>query len=378
MKNTISYLLFLFAALSFSPMVHSLGTGQCNHNKTSENVLSLISCLDILVDKHLETLITEFKKQVNENSKTYDVAKVKDTLVNVYEDVQACVTDFSKNCFKDEVTNLLTLFLDGLKPILQNVNRNDAEKSVKLEKFTQEWEKVVGDSFDETMKFLEKLFTSDKSCTIENIGETTEKEIFGGRYSCMALQIKTLEPLARYVSDSKESNERYGIYGFPKSASVCQTMDSIVNSCFVETTCISTQEMTLLKTAAVKIYQMAMGNGMKIKKAFGSIDVMVNMVKTTDFKYDDSTYNGEKILDDVDLDHAFGEKQKTKMIEAIDYVEADYNSDNCKTKVAALVQQLPAAARTAGNGAGGSLYLKPLAHLSTPLLILLKLFFNQM
>ena len=378
MKNIINYLLFLFVALSFSQTVHSLGTGQCNHNKTSENVLSLISCVDSLVEKHLETLITEFKKQVNENSKTYDVAKVKDGLIKVYDDVQACVADFSKNCFEDKVTNLLTLFLDGLKPILQNVNRNDAEKSVKLEKFTQEWEKVVGDSYDQTMKFLEKLFTSDKSCTLDDIGDTTEKQIFGGRYSCIALQIKTLEPFAVYVSDSKESNERYGIYGFPKSVSVCQTMDSIVNSCFVETTCISTQEMTLLKTAAVKIYQMAMGNGMKIKKAFGSIDVMVNMVKTTDFKYDDSTYNGEKILDDLDLDHAFGEKEKPKMIEVIDYVEADYNNNNCKTKVAALVQQLPAAARTAGNGAGGSLHQKPLAHLTMIFLILLELFFNQM
>lgn len=331
----------------------------------------------ILVDKHLETLITEFKKQVNENSKTYDVAKVKDNLVNVYDDVQACVTDFSKNCFEDKVTNLLTLFLDGLKPILQNVNRNDAEKSVKLEKFTQEWEKVVGDSYDQTMKFLEKLFTSDKSCSLDDIGKTTEKEIFGGKYSCMALQIKTLEPLARYVYDSKDYNERYGIYGFPKSVSVCQTMDSIVNSCLVETTCISTQEMTLLKTAAIKIYQMAMGNGMTIKKAFGSIDVMVNMLKTTDFKYDDSTYNGEKILDDLDLDYAFGEKRKTKMIEAIDYVEADYNSDNCKTKVAALVQQLPAAARKAGNDAGRSLHQTPLVHLTAVMLIFLKLFSNQ-
>ena len=122
-------------------------------------------------------------------------------------------------------------------------------------------------------------------------------------------------------------------------------MDATVNSCMKETACMSTREMTFLRTVGVKIYKMAMNKAMKIKEQFESLAVMINTVKSTEFSYGDTGWDdsGEDILDSyIDLDNAFCDDEKqARLLETADYLFDDYKGENCKRKLAALVKELP-------------------------------------
>ena len=350
---------FLLVSMNFFPSTYSVETGKCDHDEISNKVINLISCLDNVINDHVEDLITEYKNQVKENSKTYDVKKVKDNLVKIYDDATTCVVDFSSKCLEEKHTNLVKLFIEEIRPILQEVTGDAVKQSLKLEKFLKEWETVVGDSYTETMTFLEGLWSTDKKCNIDKIEETIIEDIIK---PCLELQIETLVPLSYYVQGStrkyydKDCNydqnnpdncwkykKRYE--SLPKTVSVCQVMDATVNSCMKETSCISTQEMTFLRTVGVKIYNMAMNKAMKIKEQFESLAIMINTVKSTKFSYGDTGKDdsGENILDRyIDLDNAFCDDEKQeRLLETVDYIFDDYNGENCKRKLAALVKELP-------------------------------------
>ena len=146
---------FLLVSMNSFPSTYSVETGKCDHDEISNSVITLISCLDNVINDHVEDLITEYKNQVKENSKTYDVKKAKDNLVKIYDDATTCVVDFSSKCLEEKHTNLVKLFIEEIRPVLQEVTGDALEQSLKLEKFLQEWETVVGDSYTETMTFLE-------------------------------------------------------------------------------------------------------------------------------------------------------------------------------------------------------------------------------
>ena len=350
---------FLLVSLNFFPSTYSVETGKCDHDEISDNVINLISCLDNVINDHVEDLITEYKKQVKENSKNYNVKKVKDSLVKIYDDATACVVDFSSKCLEEKHTNLVKLFIEEIRPILQEVTEDAVKQSLKLEKFLKEWETVVGDSYSETMTFLEGLWSTDKKCNIEKIEDTINKEII---QPCFKLQIETLVPLYYYVQGSTREyydkdcqydqnnpnncwkyKKRYE--SLPKTVSVCQVMDATVNSCMKETACISTREMTFLRTIGVKIYNMAMNKATKIKEQFESLAEMINTVKSTEFSYGDTGWDdsGEDILDSyIDLDNAFCDDEKqARLLETADYLFDDYKGENCMRKLAALVKELP-------------------------------------
>ena len=336
MKYLTSF--FPFLVLNFVSAVYSVGTGQCNHNQTSENVMNLISCMDKVLDNHMDNLITEYKTQFKDNSKTYDVTTVKDNLVKLYDDVSTCVVEFSGKCFEEKVVNLVKTFVDSIKPILQDTSK--VEESLKLEKFMAELKTVVGEGDDAIGKFIEKTLTSDKKCTPDKIEETTEKEILR---PCLAPQISTLAPYYYYVDETKDESNMPLQKEFPDTVSVCQTMDSMMNSCMKETDCLSTQEMTFLKSVGVVVYQMVLDKAAKIKKQFGTMDEMIKTLKETTFKYGSETVTGDKIL--TEFDDAFSNKEKQgRLLKSLDSLFDDYNGDNCKSKVAALTKQLPAAA----------------------------------
>ena len=350
---------FLLVSLNFFSPTYSVETGKCDHDELSENVINLISCLDNVINDHVEDLIAEYKKQVKENSKTYNVKKGKDNLVKIYDDATACVVDFSTKCLEEKHTNLVKLFIEEIRPILQEVTEDALKQSLKLEKFLKEWETVVGDSHTETMTFLEGLWSTDKKCNIEKIEQTIEEEIIK---PCFELQIETLVPLYYYVQGSTKQYYDYDCKydqnnpdscwkykkrheSLPKTVSVCQAMDATVNSCMKETACMSTREMTFLRTVGVKIYKMAMNKAMKIKEQFESLAVMINTVKSTEFSYGDTGWDdsGEDILDSyIDLDNAFCDDEKqARLLETADYLFDDYKGENCKRKLAALVKELP-------------------------------------
>jgi len=337
MKYIASF--FPLIVLNIVPAVYSVGTGQCNHNQTSENVMNLISCMDKVLDNHMDNVITEYKTQFKDNSKTYDVATVKDNLVKLYDDVSACVVEFSGKCFEEKVVNLVKTFVDSIKPILQDTSK--VEESLKLEKFMAELKTVVGEGDDAIEKYITNTLTSDKKCTVEKIGETTETEILR---PCLAPQISTLAPYYYYVDETtKDDSDILLQKEFPDTVSVCQTMDSMMNSCMKETDCLSTQEMTFLKSVGVVVYQMVLDKAAKIKKQFGTLDDMITTLKDTTFKYDSKTVTGDEIL--TDLDDAFRNKEKQgRLLKSVDSLFDDYNGENCKSKVAALTKQLPAAA----------------------------------
>ena len=186
------------------------------------------------------------------------------------------------------------------------------------------------------MTFLEGLWSTDKKCNIDKIEETIIEDIIK---PCLELQIETLVPLSYYVQGSKRQES------LPKTVSVCQVMDATVNSCMKETACISTQEMTFLRTVGVKIYNMAMNKAMKIKEQFESLAIMINTVKSTKFSYGDTGWDdsGENILDRyIDLDNAFCDDEKQeRLLETADYLFDDYNGENCMRKLKALVKELP-------------------------------------
>ena len=146
--------------LHFVPAVYSVETGTCNHNQTSENVMNLLSCMDKVLDNHMDNLITEYKTQFKDNSKTYDVTTVKDNLVKFYDDVSTCVVDFSGKCFEEKVANLVKTFVDSIKPILQDTSK--VEESLKLEKFMGEFKTVVGEGDEAIGKFIEKTYNPIK------------------------------------------------------------------------------------------------------------------------------------------------------------------------------------------------------------------------
>ena len=329
---------FPLIVLNFVPAVYSVGTGQCNHNQTSENVMNLISCMDKVLDNHMDNVITEYKTQFKDNSKTYDVTTVKDNLVKLYDDVSKCVVEFSGKCFEEKVVNLVKTFVDSIKPILQDTSK--VEEALKLEKFMAELKTLVGEGDDAIGKYIEKTLTSDKKCTVEKIGETTEKDILR---PCLAPQVSTLAPYYYYVDETKDESNNLLQKEFPETVSVCQTMDSMMNSCMKETDCLSTQEMTFLKSVGVVIYQMVLDKAAKIKKQFGTLGDMIKTLKETTFKYDSETLTGDKILDE--FDDAFRDDEKRgRLLKSVDSLFDDYNGDNCKSKVAALTKQLPAAA----------------------------------
>ena len=360
-KRIISYFIILLVFLDSSSSVYSLATDQCNHNKTAEQIITLVSCIDTLVDKHMESMIKEYKEQLKDNSNTYDIAKVKDTLVKVYDDVQTCAMDFASKCANADINNLAKLFFEGLKPIIQEIDGDKADEFKHLEKFGKEAEKVFGDKPEE---YLDKIVKSDKSCSIEKIFKSIDDDNVDG---CLEKQVETLEPLNEYI-------DKNGVT-FPKYVSVCQTMDTTVNTCLFETSCISTQEMTLVQTLAVKVYQMALEKAAKIKEQFGTFTDMITTAKATKFQYDKEDVTGQQILDDVNniFRKDRGEDQ-AKFVQSLDSVLDDYNGDDCKLKVAALVKKLPAAAKTwSATGAGSG---QTFSQMIAVVLVLLPFFFN--
>ena len=275
-----------------------------------------------LIDRHLENFIKEYKEQLKDNGNTFDIAKVQNSWVLIYDELRTCATDFTSSCFEDEMTNLANLFFDSLKPVLQDIDRNhDIDKY--MDGFVNELHSVTG---GDPEGYIERIFSSDKSCSIERIGETTEQEIFK---PCLGNKIDDLGPLFEYVEQAGNS--------YPSYVSVCQTMDNTMTSCFVETSCISTQEITFLKNVTFQIYKNVMEKANKVKEQFGTVTDMISTLKLTTFEYDKETVTGKEILE---LDPVFRDQKQERLIQSVDSLFDDYNGFNCQAKVAALAKEL--------------------------------------
>merc|ERR1712179_251857 len=99
---------------------------------------------------------------------------------------------------------------------------------------------------DKPEEYLKDLFKSDKSCEIDKTGESIEKE----NGECFMNNIQALDPIAEYIGEDDKV--------LPKWVSLCQIMDNMMRACFFENTCISKQEMMMVKNIAFRIYRMAM------------------------------------------------------------------------------------------------------------------------
>ena len=324
LKFVLSCYFFQVIFLSSCFTVYSLTAGNCNHAKTSDNVLNLISCMDNLMEKHMENFVKEYKDQLRNNGNTYDIARVKDKLVEILNDAQPCVTQPLTNCFGSSYENLAKLFFDGIKPIFENVDiSQDPEDN--LQEFIREFENLVGNDPDQ---FIENNFKSDEKCSLDRIIETTGEEI---GEPCLENQFKNLEPLYEYIYESGKN--------FPSTASVCQTMDSTMGSCLVSTSCISTREMGFIKNVTLHIYNMLMDKSMKIKEQFGTISDMVDTFKATTLKYDDVSVTASQIYEELELPQIDSD-QIDRVIRSVNSVFDDYKGENCKTKLAALTKEL--------------------------------------
>ena len=320
-----SYLLIVFISLGSLSMVNGLAIGdKCDHDKLAEASLKATSCAGDMVDKYLGEFLKEFDTQLKDNSNTFDVSKMKGTIEKIYNDATACVTDFSKACLDDSITDLANLAIKAAKPIFTaEVTIDKIEDPSKLQYATdvETKFKTITKDYDEPEKYLESLFKSDKECSVEKIMEDLEKN----SSKCFEVQIKTLEPLNEYIQKSDKV--------YPQYVSLCQTMDNMMRSCFFETKCISKREMLMVRNLALSIYQIEMDAMLKIKDHFGTIPNMMTKIKTIKLKYNTEEVTMSEVFKDMDT------ALEARVVKVFESALDDYKGDTCKGKVKALAKE---------------------------------------
>ena len=299
-------------------ITNGFSTRKCNHNQLSDQVGQFTSCLNSELSDLVDQLLKNYKDQLTANNNSYDLKKGCPVLQKHADNVKECAVSLTSSCLDDKATDLVKHAFNGAGIVCENLQHLIIPEDISQQpKELRNWGDELGRQLNRwdsnPLAAFESILKPDKKCD-ERMIESAFQKI----YTCAVPNMNTIYGNIVNVISYGQVTQRF---------TICSSLDNLFESCAVESECISSQEMELIKKVVWKIYPTFMNAAVKIKESFGGSNKAVDEISQTSFMHGNQTLFGP-------FASQMREEDKTKYGMITDQVINDFEGKRCKRIVA--------------------------------------------
>ena len=279
-----------------NPFVSAFSTTKCDHKQLEKHLKATLNCVMKSQNKNMDAFLnlnaTQIAGMKNRQTDTSEWCELIDEEI-------ACFTDNLGTCFDQTISSDLATLMEwsyNKQPYME-CNRIEGLSKEEIDRKAI----AIIKNYKTDVENLKKMVTFDLECSTEQLVQSVK-----GKWPCLMMHFYSIiQELMPHIMGKSPTE--------PTSLPVCENVVGILNNCFQKTTCLSQQEMNLIRDFLATYYNVAMRFVVQLSKKFGNMSSFMESVGV-----------GVNDMHDMQGYPKMDKKIKTLMLKSMDLIVDDY------------------------------------------------------